>query len=97
ALYFAFEESPQQIIRNMRSIGLDLEPFVAQGQLRIHAERPTGHGLEAHLAVMHKLIRTFAPKAVVVDPISNLISVGSAADTKSMLMRLVDMLKGNQI
>ena len=72
ALLFAYEESPAQILRNMRSIGIDLEPWVKKGLLQIHASRPTLHGLEQHLVMMHDTVRAFHPAVVVVDPISNL-------------------------
>ncbi len=78
-LYLAFEESPAQIIRNMRSIGLDLAPWVDQGLLRFHAARPTLYGLEMHLAVIHKLVNDFQPTAVIMDPITNLIHRGQPA------------------
>ena len=97
SLYFAFEESPQQIIRNMRSIGLNLEPSVKKGLLRFQASRPTLYGLETHLAVMHKEVKEFKPDIVVIDPISNLINTGSATEVRSMLLRLVDFLKSQQI
>jgi circadian clock protein KaiC len=97
SLYFAFEESPQQIIRNMRSIGLNLEPWVKKGLLQFHASRPTLYGLETHLAVMHKQIQEFKPRVVVIDPISNLISTGSVTEVRSMLLRLVDFLKSQKI
>ncbi len=77
-LYLAFEESQAQIIRNMRSIGLDLEPWVDQGLLRFHAARPTLYGLEMHLAVIHKLVNEFQPTAVVMDPITNLTIVAGS-------------------
>ena len=96
-LYFPFEESEQQIVRNMRSIGLDLQPWIDKGLLRIHAARPTLTGLEAHLATMQKLIKTFEPRAVIVDPVSNLISAGTTFDAQSMVMRLLDHLKGRGI
>ncbi len=96
-IYFAFEESPGQIIRNMRSLGLDLEPWVKQGLLRFHAARPTLHGLERHLVLMHKAIREFQPQIVVLDPVTNFLSVGSGEDVKAMLMRLLDFLKMQQI
>jgi circadian clock protein KaiC len=96
-LYFAFEESPSQILRNMRSVGLNLEPFVKKGLLHIHAMRPTSIGLEAHLAGVHKLIERVRPSVVVIDPITNLISVAGTYGVKSMLMRLVDFLKVEQI
>ena len=96
-LYFAFEESPQQIIRNMRSIGLNLEPWVKKGLLQFHSSRPTLYGLETHLAVMHKIVKEFQPRAVVVDPISNLINTGSSTEVRSMLLRLVDFFKSKQI
>jgi circadian clock protein KaiC len=97
SLYFAFEESPQQIIRNMRSIGLNLEPWMKKGLLQFHSARPTLYGLETHLAVMHKQIKDFNPRAVIIDPISNLISSGSTNEVRSMLLRLVDFLKSQQI
>ena len=96
-LYFGFEESPAQIIRNMRSIGIDLEPHVQKGLLRFHSSRPTLYGLETHLTVMHKQIEEFKPALVIIDPVSNMLSAGVAQDVHSMLMRLMDYLKGKQI
>jgi circadian clock protein KaiC len=96
-IFFAFEESPAQIIRNMRSIGIALEPWVAKGLLEFHAERPSVNGLETHLLTMHKMINEFKPAVVVVDPITNLISAGNPRDVKSMLTRLIDFVKMNQI
>ena len=96
-LFFAFEESPAQLLRNMRMVGLDLQPFVAQDLLRIEAARPTLNGLERHLVTLHKSIREFKPQAVVIDPISNLISVGSLSEVRSMLTRMIDFLKVNLI
>ncbi|OON67560.1 circadian clock protein KaiC [Hymenobacter sp. CRA2] len=92
-LFFAFEESPQQLIRNMLSVGLDLQPFVEQGLLYIEASRPTLNGLEQHLVTIHKLIGQHRPQAVVIDPISNLVSVGSITEVRGMLTRLIDYLK----
>ncbi|HVE82422.1 MAG TPA: circadian clock protein KaiC [Myxococcales bacterium] len=92
-LYFAFEESPDQLVRNMRSVGVDLQPMLDDGRLRIAAARPTVQGLEMHLVAMHKAVNAFQPAVVVLDPITNLISVGTTAETKSMLVRLVDFLK----
>ena len=96
-LYFAFEESKDQILRNMSSIAIDLAPLVDNGSLRFQSSRPTLYGLETHLAAMHGAIREFAPDAVVVDPISNLGAVGDLGDVHAMLMRLVDSLKSRQI
>jgi circadian clock protein KaiC len=96
-LYFAFEESQSQIIRNMRSIGIDLQPWVDQGLLQFHATRPTMHGLEMHLALTHKQVRDFSPQVVVVDPVSNLMAAGSRREAEAMLLRLVDFLKGQGI
>jgi circadian clock protein KaiC len=93
ALYFAFEESPQQIVRNMKTIGVDLQPLVDKGLIRFQAARPTVHGLEGHLAVIHKLLREFKPHLVVIDPITNFISNAEAADVQAMLTRLIDHLK----
>jgi len=96
-LLFVFEESPQQLIRNMFSVGIDLAPLVAQGLLRIEASRPTLNGLERHLVTIHRLVREFKPYAVVIDPISNLIAVGNVNEVRSMLTRLIDYLKVNNI
>jgi len=96
-LYFAFEESPQQITRNMASVGIDLKPHLQKKLLLIRSTRPTFYGLEMHLLEMTKLIHTFNPEVVVMDPITNLITVGLLADVKSMLIRLVDYLKSRHI
>jgi circadian clock protein KaiC len=96
-LYFAFEEAPSQITRNMRSIGVDLEPWTKRGLLDIYAVRPTIYGLEMHLVKMHKLINEFKPKVVIIDPVTNLIAIGSDTEVKSMLSRLIDFLKANQV
>ena len=96
-IYFAFEESRSQLVRNMRSIGIDLQPWVDRGLLLFHAARPTLHGLERHLVTMYKLIRDFKPRIVVIDPITNFLSVGDEDEVKSMLMRLIDFLKANQV
>lgn len=93
AIYFAFEESAAQIVRNLRSIGLDLEPWLRKGLLTIHAERPTTSGLEGHLSAMNRLLEASEPRVVVVDPISNLISVGTTGEVKAMLARLIDSMK----
>jgi len=97
ALYFAFEESAAQIARNLRSIGLDLEPCLRKGLLQIHAARPTTSGLEGHLSAMHRLVEEKKPRVVVVDPISNLISVGTSVEVKAMLARLIDFMKVRQV
>jgi circadian clock protein KaiC len=93
SLYFAFEESAPQIVRNLRSIGLDLERWQRKGLLHIHSARPTLRGLEGHLSAMHRLIDETRPQIVVVDPISNLISVGTSVEVKAMLARLIDFVK----
>ena len=96
-IYFAFEESPQQLIRNMKSIGIDLDKHIKKGLLIIQSSRPSLNGLEYHLLHLRKMIDEFKPAAVVIDPISNLITVGSPHDVRSMLVRLIDMLKMNNI
>jgi len=93
ALLFAYEESASQLLRNMRSIGLDLQRWVAKGLLRIESTRPTLHGLEQHLVHMHDMVQSFKPEVVAVDPISNLTSHGEDAGLKLTLMRLIDFLK----
>lgn len=92
-LYFAFEESQDQLARNMRSIGVRLEPAVEKGLLRVVASRPTAHGLEMHLAGIHKVVEEFDPAIVIADPITNLVRVGTEFETQSMLTRLIDFLK----
>lgn len=92
-LMFLFEESPSQLMRNMNSIGIDLEPWSQQGLLRFHAARPSLYGMEAHLAVTLKLIDEWAPRVVVVDPISSFGALGDPLQIKAMLVRLVDALK----
>jgi len=96
-LYFAFEESQNQIIRNMISIGIDLERWVKKGLLSFMHSRPTFYGLEMHLVLIHKEVDAFRPSIVVVDPISNLNSSGNEAEVKSMLSRLIDYLKMKQV
>jgi circadian clock protein KaiC len=96
-LLFAYEESPAQLQRNMRSIGIDLTPWMAKGLLQIHASRPTVHGLEQHLVMMHDTVIAFEPAVVIVDPISNLTLTHSETDVKPTLMRLIDFLKHRQI
>ena len=96
-LYFAFEESPRQVVRNMRSIGIDLEPWIHKGFLQFHAARPTYGGIEEVLLVTHKHISSFQPSVVVVDPITNLLMVSTLNEVRSMLTRLVDFLKTQEI
>ena len=96
-LYFTFEESPSQILRNMRSVGLNLERWVKKGLLHFNAMRPTSTGLEGHLAIIHRLITQMRPSIVVIDPITNLVSASGSYDIKSMLVRLVDFLKMEEI
>lgn len=96
-IYFAMEESPAQIMRNMTSIGLNLQQWVDKGLLRFSARRPNLYGLETHLAAMHREVREFEPAAVVVDPMSALMSAGVTTDVQSMILRLVDFLKSRGI
>ncbi len=96
-LYFAFEEAAGQILRNMRSIGIDLQPWVEQGLLTFHATRPSFTGIEMHLLTMQKLITEVSPSVVIVDPLTNLTSIASETEVKSMLVRLIDFLKMKQI
>ncbi len=96
-LYFCFEESPNQLMRNMRSIGIKLEPHVQKGLLQFQATRPTLYGLEMHLAVTHKAVNAFKPDVVILDPINTFIIGDKPNEVKTMLMRIVDFLKGNHI
>ena len=96
-LFFSFEESPNQIVRNMHSIGLRLEPAIKKDLLRFHSARPSLYGLEMHLATMFKEVSTFQPQFVIVDPITSLMDVGTPAECRGMVTRLVDYLKERQI
>jgi len=96
-LFFSFEESPNQIIRNMHSIGLRLDPYVKRGILRFHSARPSLYGLEMHLATMFKEIEKFKPLVVIIDPITSLMDVGTSSECRGMVTRLVDYLKAGQV
>jgi circadian clock protein KaiC len=96
-LFFSFEESPEQLIRNTASVGIHFKPFVKSGLLQIHSSRPSLSGLEMHLLVIHKLITQYKPKTVIIDPISSLVTVGNNSEVRAMLIRLMDLLKVNQI
>jgi circadian clock protein KaiC len=96
-LYWASEEAGSQIIRNMASIGFDLAKHARKGLLRFHAVRPTAYGLETHLLAMHKLVAEFRPDALVMDPFTNLGSIGKDADVTAMLTRLIDFLKNETV
>ena len=96
-LFFSFEESASQILRNMRTIGIDLQPFIRKDILRVHSSRPTVSGLEMHLVQMHKLISQFQPSVVIVDPVSNLQTAGTKEDSANLFIRLVDFLRKNGI
>ncbi len=96
-LYFAFEESPGQLTRNMRSIGIDLEPCMKKGLLQFHASRASIHGLEMHLATIHKLVGQFQPRVVIMDPIGSMTAVGTRRDANVMVTRVIDFLKIQEI
>jgi circadian clock protein KaiC len=96
-LYFAFEESPGQLMRNMRSIGIDLEPWMKQGLLHIHSSRAAIHGLEMHLATIHKLVRELQPRVVIMDPVTSMAAVGTLGEANVMLVRLIDFFKMQEI
>jgi circadian clock protein KaiC len=97
ALFFSFEESPNQIIRNMHSIGLRMEPLVKRGLLRFHSARPSLYGLEMHLATMFNEIALYKPHVVVIDPITSLMDAGTPSECRGMVTRLVDYLKDRQV
>lgn len=96
-LYFAFEESPSQISRNMASIGIELKSWEEKKLLHFHAVRPTFFGLEMHLVSIHDCTQEIKPRVVVVDPVTNLLSAGGEAEVRSMLTRLIDFFKSEQI
>ena len=92
-LYFLFEESPQQMVRNMRAAGIDLQPWVDSHLLQFHADRPSRFGLETHLVAVHRAVEQFRPDVVVIDPMTNLLMVGTQTDVRAMLTRIIDFLK----
>jgi circadian clock protein KaiC len=96
-IYFSFEESPSQLERNMHSVGINFAKFIKSKLLLIHSSRPSLQGLEMHLLLLHKLIKDLKPRMVIVDPISSLVTVGSDSEVRAMLVRLMDMLKVNEI
>jgi circadian clock protein KaiC len=92
-LYYLFEESPQQMVRNMRAAGIDLQPWVDSHLLQFHADRPSRFGLETHLVAVHRAVEKFRPDVVIVDPMTNLLMVGTQTDVRAMLTRIIDFLK----
>jgi circadian clock protein KaiC len=96
-VFLSFEESANQIIRNMRSVGIDLGRWIDKGLLHFQTARPTTFGLETHLTKIHKIIKEIAPSVVVVDPVNGLLHSGTPLETRNMLLRLIDFMKGKQI
>jgi circadian clock protein KaiC len=96
-LYFSFEESQHQIIRNMTSIGINLDQWIKNGLLRFHTTRPTFYGLEMHLTAMYKEINDFKPSVVIIDPLNSFVTANNELEAKAVAMRLVDYLKINNI
>ncbi|NUN66007.1 circadian clock protein KaiC [Pseudanabaena biceps] len=96
-LYLATEEAPQQILRNQRSIGLDLKHYIDEGLLRFEAVRPAAYGLEMRLIKIHAWVKEFQPSSVIIDPMSNLATSSTQSQAKSFLMRLIDLFKSQQI
>ena len=96
-LYLAFEESEDQIVRNMRTISFDLRRWLDEDLLHLHATRPSAHGLESHLVIIHKLVRELQPEMVVIDPISNFLKAGTEVEAEVLLVRILDFLKAQGI
>jgi circadian clock protein KaiC len=96
-LYVGFEESPSQLRRNMASVGIDLGQWERQGLLRFQAARPSVYGYEMHLAVLQRTIRSMRPAAVVLDPVSGLVSAGSPSSASAMMVRLLDFMKSHGV
>ena len=96
-LYLSYEESPGQLVQNMRSVGFDLEKWVKKGLLKIVSTRPAFFGLETHLLDLYKVLADFKPAAVVIDPLTSLIGQGEESEIQSMLTRMIDALKSKGI
>ena len=97
ALFFSFEESPEQLVRNMLSIGLDLQRWIDSGLLQVRAVRPTAFGFEEHLAMLHQLLNEHEPQLVVLDAVASLTHAGARSATTSAISRDLDLLKGRGI
>jgi len=96
-LYFSYEESKEQLLRNMMSVGINLRTYLQSGLLRVQSVRPSLSGLEMHLMMILKLMEEFKPQTVVIDPISSLLSIGSISEVRDILIRVIDMLKTKKI
>ena len=96
-LYIAMEETQDQIVRNMQSIGLDLEQWVKKGLLEFYITRPALYGLEMHIVMIEDLLKRYQPKNLVMDPISDFTAIGGGKEVKSMLVRLQDLMKEREI
>lgn len=96
-LYVLLEETPALMLRNMRSIGIDLRPYLASGLLRFESTRSTVYGLEMHLVRLRRLLKEFKPSAVVIDPVTNLLSGGRLSEVQSIITRMVDDLRNRGI
>ena len=96
-IYFAFDESPSQILRNMKTVGINLQKHVSSGLLQFNASRPSLYGLEMHLVVIYKLVKQFKPSTIILDPITNLVTVGTGSDVRAILVRLLDYLQHHQV
>ncbi|MFW5755730.1 MAG: ATPase domain-containing protein, partial [Tangfeifania sp.] len=97
ALFFTFEESKSQLMRNMKSLGLELEEFEKKGLLKIVTSRPTALGIEAHLVTLYENIENFKPDVLALDPITDLMEVGTKKEVRGMIIRIIDYLKNNLI
>jgi circadian clock protein KaiC len=96
-LYFSYEESTGQLVQNMNSIGIDFAPWIEKGLLKIVALRPSFLGLELHLLNVYKLVDSFKPKAVVVDPLTSIVGEGEQREVSSMITRMIDLFKSRSI
>jgi circadian clock protein KaiC len=96
-LYLSFEESTSQIVRNLRSIGIDIDPNIRKGLLRMEPIRPCNFGLEEHLVRVHAIVEDFKPDAVVMDPITSFSGIGNRQNIKSLLLRVIDFIKSKGI
>lgn len=96
-LFCAFEEAPNQIMRNMKSIGFSLKPLVESEKLTFYYSRPTLQNLELHFIAIKKIINQTRPVVAILDPITNLMTEGPNSDIRSMLTRFVDFLKTQKI
>lgn len=97
AVFVSFDESGVQIVRNMRSVGIDLEPHVESGALCLKGYRASGTSAEGHMIEIVRLINATQPQVLVIDPVSALSKSGGSKLAADVTERLLDRAKSQGI